>query len=361
MFKKNSKNEAPIIQDLKTIKRNKFITSVIFIVIGVILLVEPEISLSVICRLAGCLFFAGGAYTTVMYLISKNRTLVESGILTVGVTGAVIGLWIVFHPEFLSALVPTIIGILVVVSGVLNVLESLTIRKENNENFIIPLVLSVITIVLGILILLQPQFLANFIFRLLGIVNVYTGVATIWIINKITGEVRQIVKEVDSAEKKNGSAFKNPFAKSDAAPVEITIDDINKENHNDAVTAPDTNQESGDAFAAETPAAEAPGENDDLFEDSGNEEPSLSFDTVSFSSSVEEEFGNPSFEPDAFEAESFEADAADDDAITDDVAISDTDDVVDVDSSDNTDDIIDAVEESDIYDASEDGKEPLQF
>ena len=118
---------------LHTMKWNKVITSLIFIILGVVLLIWPNTALDVVCRIVGAGLLVGGVAAVVMFLVSRDRNFVSVAALTAGVIIAVIGLWLFMNPKFLVALVPTIMGIIIIISGVVNLGETITIHREHGD------------------------------------------------------------------------------------------------------------------------------------------------------------------------------------------------------------------------------------
>lgn len=200
MFKSDENAASEIAKDLKALKRGKFLISVVFIALGVTMLIWPEDVMDIVSRACGALMAMGAAAMIVTYFIKKDRGLIDVGLLISAVVIGALGCQLVVSPEFLIALLPTIIGVLIVASGISDIGKSFIIRRENGEGFLIALILSIVTVILGMLIVLKPSILSNFIVRLIGISAIYDGVSDIWIMSQITGVVREVQKAVAAVE-----------------------------------------------------------------------------------------------------------------------------------------------------------------
>lgn len=200
MFKSDENAASGIAKDLKALKRGKFLISVVFIALGVTMLIWPEDVMDIVSRACGALMAMGAAAMIVTYFIKKDRGLIDVGLLISAVVIGALGCQLVVSPEFLIALLPTIIGVLIVASGISDIGKSFIIRRENGEGFLIALILSIVTVILGVLIVLKPSILSNFIVRLIGISAIYDGVSDIWIMSQITGVVREVQKAVAAVE-----------------------------------------------------------------------------------------------------------------------------------------------------------------
>ena len=207
IFKKKDKAsvnvESPaeeIKQDLKRLKREKIVSSIIFILLGLVLLIWPGTSLGVVARVIGAVLTCGGIVAILMFLFNKEKGFASSAVLTVGVIVAVIGAWIFINPSFLVELIPTIIGLIVIISGILNLSECLTIHKLGKQGGIASLILAVVTIALGALVLVHPGVIADFIARIMGVVLAYNGVSDLYIISRVTGKVKEVAQAVSAVE-----------------------------------------------------------------------------------------------------------------------------------------------------------------
>lgn len=185
---------------LNEMKLSKVISSLIFIVIGVILIIWRDPALTVICTVLAALLCAAGVVGIVMYFVTKERGFTGTAALAVGVVAAVVGLYLALHPEVLKAIVPAVVGILILISGIINLSETITIHKQNGEGVLLSLILSLITVALGILIILKPSILNNIILVLMGFSLIYDGVSNLIIIAGITGMVHEARKEYAQAK-----------------------------------------------------------------------------------------------------------------------------------------------------------------
>ena len=204
-------------KDLLTMKRNKVISSVVFIILGVVLLVWSEAALNVACQVIGAVLAVGGVVAVVMFLVTREKTFISYSGLAVGVIIAVLGLWLFFNPEFLVKLVPTILGIMVIISGILNLSETWTIHKENGDGMWIAFVMALVTIALGCLIVIHPAAIAKVLIKIMGVVMVYNGLSDLYIISRITGTVKEVKKAVKEAEQEAEAV--------DTAAADIPVED----------------------------------------------------------------------------------------------------------------------------------------
>lgn len=196
-------------RDLKIMKRNKVISALIYVALGVVLLAWPAETLTSVSKIIALILAFGGAVAVVMYFVNGTKGLFSYAGLTGGVIVAVIGMWLFYHSDFLVSLIPTIVGFMLIISGLVNLSEAFQIKKEHGEGVLMSVILAAITILLGVIIFAFQMQFASLVTRLMGIALVYDGVSDLLIISKITGVVKTVELAAEQARK-------------DAAAVDVT-------------------------------------------------------------------------------------------------------------------------------------------
>ena len=72
---------------------------------------------------------------------------------------------------------PFILGLLIVISGIVKLQEALDMMKYRADGSVTVLVIAILSLVLGILILINPFGTAELLFRIIGIALIYNGVS----------------------------------------------------------------------------------------------------------------------------------------------------------------------------------------
>ena len=130
---------------MKRFKTNRMFFSAGAILIGLILLIWPASSLMIIGKCLGVLLAAGGVASGIFYL-KDHESAAQTALLVLGVIMIICGVVIFLHPEELVKLIPTIMGILVLLSGIINLGETFTLSRQKYTKWWISLIISIITI-----------------------------------------------------------------------------------------------------------------------------------------------------------------------------------------------------------------------
>lgn len=183
---------------LKKFKANEWISSPVFVVIGLLLLIWPGTSTQVVCMMLGGVLLLYGVIQIVMYLLAKEKTIYHQGMLVLGIILSVIGAWILLKPDMIIAAVPVIMGIIIVMHGVHNIVQGLQLKGLDYEKWWVAFVLGIVTVVLGCVLIYNPFRVVNTVVRVLGAFLIYDGISRIWITSRVFKSRKSYEKIIDA-------------------------------------------------------------------------------------------------------------------------------------------------------------------
>ena len=163
---------------MKKILKSTLITSLVLIALGIYMVLSPSTAISTIIKVIGIAIIVAGAVTVLLYAANKDDSRSFTTLAT-GIILVIAGIVFLVKPGSIEKIFQTVVGVLIIVNGILNLIASLKAKKAGSSAWIIGLILSVITIALGIVILSQPLFLMSQIVRIVGIVLIITGVSSL--------------------------------------------------------------------------------------------------------------------------------------------------------------------------------------
>lgn len=138
------------------------------IVFGLSLLIWPGQTTGLILNFIGGLLMVCGIFRIIRYFAKSRHTAVYNMDLGIGSTLAFIGLMIYVLKGFLLSLVPVIIGIILLVSGLIKLQAALDFRRMGVLRWRLQLITSIISAVMGAVILLNPFGTALLMTRVIG-------------------------------------------------------------------------------------------------------------------------------------------------------------------------------------------------
>lgn len=141
---------------LKNYGRNTFIISILLAIFGVCLMGAPYFSITTLILSLGAIVLITGLIHIISYFTSSIETKMFNFELLQGIGGIAIGIIIVLNPQWIAMFLPFIIGIWVLGSSLIRFQMSLSMKEIKESNWELMLILSTFTIFLGIAILVNP-------------------------------------------------------------------------------------------------------------------------------------------------------------------------------------------------------------
>ncbi len=188
--------------EFKQIKWNSTVNLIVLFIIGLLLLIFPIESLNIACYLiASMLMLAGAAY---IYRVVKKRALETNEDLisiVISIAAIAISITIFVDPTWVIRAINSIIGLFLIINSSLNIVSLLKFRKDRTTSWWIFLVLTSIVLILGIFIIINPEFLAKIVVRLEGATLVIDTLLTMILsykVNKLLEykDEKKVIKEI---------------------------------------------------------------------------------------------------------------------------------------------------------------------
>lgn len=183
---------------IKSLKVNYSLSAVICVILGIVLLVWPGQSTQVVCMVLGIVLGGFGLIQIILYLATKEKTMVSHSMMMLGVVLAVIGGWIVLKPETIIKAVPMIVGILIVIHGFHNAVQAIDLKKMQYDNWWVALLLSLLTVALGVVLICNPFTIVDTVIRIIGAFLVYDGLSDMWILSRVFKTKKNREKIIDT-------------------------------------------------------------------------------------------------------------------------------------------------------------------
>lgn len=183
---------------IKSLKVNYSLSAVICVILGIVLLVWPGQSTQVVCMVLGIVLGGFGIVQIVLYLATQEKTMVSHSMMVLGIVLAVIGGWIVLKPDTIIKAIPMIVGILIVIHGLHNAVQAIDLKKMQYDNWWVALLLSILTVALGIVLICNPFTVVDTVVRLIGAFLIYDGLSDMWILSRVFKTKKNKEKIIDT-------------------------------------------------------------------------------------------------------------------------------------------------------------------
>ncbi len=165
---------------MKKEKLMESIVSLVLLVVGVILIIWPEKSLSFIASALSVLCVAVGVVILLSYLLNREMRDVSQWKLVLGIIFVLVGMFVLPKLNIVLAVIPVILGLIIVCSGVTKLLHGLSYRKTGYPLWWMPFVIAVAAIVLGGIIMINPFSTLKLAIRVVGVVLVFDNFGNVF-------------------------------------------------------------------------------------------------------------------------------------------------------------------------------------
>lgn len=131
------------------------VLSACYVALGIVMIILKGLTIERIGFLAAIVMLAVGAVHILWYFRKKNERDFESD-LSVGVTSAAFGAFLLMHPSYTMIVVPFAVGVLILIGAIVKIQYSLYMRQMNVRRWNIPLIFGLVLIGIGIVLLAEP-------------------------------------------------------------------------------------------------------------------------------------------------------------------------------------------------------------
>ena len=183
---------------LKRMKTNALLSAALYALLGLVLLLWPELSTSVLCFALGLILLLCGLGDVIEFLRHRDGSLYASIHLGLGVILAAVGLWLMARPTLIAVIIPRIIGVLICIHGASDLGDAVTLRKNSSSRWGTALVLGLVTLVLGAVLVFDPFDAFTTVVRIIGAFLVYDGLSDLWITWAVGRAVKQAAKDANA-------------------------------------------------------------------------------------------------------------------------------------------------------------------
>lgn len=184
---------------LKSLKANYTISAAVCALLGLVLVIWSGATSQIICMLLGGVLLAHGILQIAIYMLNRERTIILQGMMLLGIFFAVIGLWILLKPEMIIMAVPVIVGVLIVMHGLHNVIQAFALKRDGYENWWLAFILGMLTVIFGSVLIFNPFKAIELVVRIIGVFLIYDGVSDIWILSRVFKVKRDKERIIDAS------------------------------------------------------------------------------------------------------------------------------------------------------------------
>lgn len=191
----------------KDVRQNYSMSSFITFILGIILIVWPDLSGALMCYMLGGALILMGVVQLITYYRGQREGFYSKFNMMMGIVLVLLGIWICAKPNIILGLIPVVLGFVLLLHAFQDLSYTIDIKNAGVERWWVALAATLITFVLGIFLVLHPLLAFEMAMIYVGIGLVYNGVSDLVLIilagyyrRKADKRVRDFVGSVDMNE-----------------------------------------------------------------------------------------------------------------------------------------------------------------
>ncbi|MCR5254506.1 MAG: DUF308 domain-containing protein [Acetatifactor sp.] len=178
----------------KASKWDVFFKGLIYIILGVIVFLMPEKIESFLGYVLGGALILTGAIFIISYLLRDPILNYDHNGFASGIAIIAIGAIVLFKMDLVVSLLPLGLGLLVLISGVVQLQDCIDMNRLKYKSWGLMLVFSAVNIILGVVLIANPFKAALTMFKVLGAGLVLSGLTDIYSMFYLAGKYAKYQK-----------------------------------------------------------------------------------------------------------------------------------------------------------------------
>lgn len=216
---------------MKSILREQWgsstLAALVTIALGFVLVLWPDRSVSLMCSILGGALLVFGILYVFACVARRGKNRAPAFFLIPGAVLAGLGVWLLISAESVIALIQYVFGAVIIFHGIVDLQAALALVGYRAKKWWLDLLLSLVTLALGLVILVNPLGSFGPLVSLIGCALVYDGFTDLWLIlrlgwasraaNLAALEAAEEAEEAEEADAAAGETAAQPAPEAEAA------------------------------------------------------------------------------------------------------------------------------------------------
>lgn len=188
---------------LKKLKTYTFLVSIFYVIMGLIMLLNPKFVCDAVNYIIGILILVYGIIYTVKFFGKNTFTNINKFNLLAGLLCVVFGIYILLNPTVLLSLIPFAAGMLVLLDGFGKLKNALDLKKYGYLKWWVGLIFAFLFIGIGIFMVFQSFKVTELVVRIIGGILIIDALSDVWAYfcyRKCSKKLEKIVVESNVSE-----------------------------------------------------------------------------------------------------------------------------------------------------------------
>ncbi len=182
-------------------------SSIALAILGVLLFLYSEFVITSISYIVGGVLIAIGVISLLKFINGINKNTKNEMDIVYGIVTIILGIIVIANPKAIASIIPFILGVLMVISSSAKIQYSFDLKKRNSDLWLSTLIVSIITLVCGVLLIFNPFAGADFFLKAIGIIlfiyavlDIISGIRVYKTVKEVINENKKIEDKIPEAD-----------------------------------------------------------------------------------------------------------------------------------------------------------------
>lgn len=213
---------------MKSLKWNMIFLSSVYLILGIVLLIWPDVVLGGICMLIGCLIAGTGIVQLARFFLVRERLFFAPLTLIGGLICLGLGLFLLLRSDVILTALPIVFGLFIVFDSVVRIQNALELRRCGYNTWKGILASGAVSVILGLVMLFNPFGTVQALVMAIGIILIVEGILNLASMAYTAFAVKAYLNEHADDMVSEWNAVNAAFDKGatlEGSAVEIDVDD----------------------------------------------------------------------------------------------------------------------------------------
>ena len=208
---------------------SSIITSIILAVLGILLIVATEATIISISYIIGGILILLGFFGLVDYIRKIDTETKTSVDLVYGIVTVILGVLIVMNPKAIASIINYVLGIIIVISSAVKLNYAIQLKGNNNSLWKSTIIFSLITTICGLILIFKPFTGAIVATKIIGVIVLIYAILNIISTFTIRKEVLRLHKALTDANNEKITREAEVVEESEAPEEEEIVEEDTSE------------------------------------------------------------------------------------------------------------------------------------
>ncbi|MEG0873175.1 MAG: DUF308 domain-containing protein [Clostridia bacterium] len=165
---------------LKKYGKSTLLTSILLVILSIFIIFRPHESISIVVRILGLVLLITGSIHTISYFSTSKEFKSFSMELVLGVVSLGAGILLMINPNIVLGILPVAFGCWIIIESIIRIQFTFKLKAMGSQSWKVLLPLSILTLILGVVMVFNPFAALNTVVVISGVMLLVTELINIF-------------------------------------------------------------------------------------------------------------------------------------------------------------------------------------